>query len=339
MIDSLLMLAWERRRMASWHTGAPPGPEACARWAGAGSRGVVVLSTCERFEVYATDAAGFDGSLIRALFPAGSDLAEAHATRRSGAEAGEHVLRVASGLDSRLIGEPHVLGQVRRAGERAAKAGVIGPALPALFARAVRCGRRVRAETLLGRVASTYAGVAADRVSHALGSCAGARVGIVGTGAVAMEVGERLRSRGIGEIMIFGRHPKRTGALARHLGGDAAALDELGGRVSGLGALITATSAPRPVVDQKDVRAANGLLVIDLGMPPNVAPGAIGRPGIEHVGLDDLVPDHLPSREIVADAERIVRQELARLGAAGASSTGARTPTRRRGAAHLEVTR
>jgi glutamyl-tRNA reductase len=277
---------------------------------------VLVLATCERFEAYATGV-GDEGALrelIDALFVGeASGARERIVAHRLGPCAAEHLLRVASGLDSRLVGEPHVLGQVRRAGERAEAAGVIGSAMARLVEAAVRCGRRVRNETSLGKAAATYAGVATERVVRSVGAPATARVGIIGTGAVAMEVGEGLRARGVGSLVVLGRHADRTARLARHLRAEALGLDRLAETVGGLDALVTATSAPRAMVGPSNLRAARGLLVVDLGMPANVAREGVERASIVYAGLDELSPGHTPPGAIVREAERIVGEELARL--------------------------
>lgn len=338
MIDGLSMLAWDRRAMGSW-CAAIPGVEVAAPWVSGGPRrGVVVLATCERFEVYRTG----DGveHLVDSLFGADSRVAQQKVTkRRAGSEAARHLLRVAAGLDSRLLGEPHVLGQVRRAGEWAEVAGTIGDGLRRVVGGAVRCGRRVRNETALGRVASTYASVATERVVRTIDAPRRARVGIIGTGAVAMEVGEGLRRSGVRSTTVFGRHAERTQKLATHLGGRASPLERIGGAVPRLDALITATSAPHPIVGAHDLRAAQSLLVVDLGMPSNVERGAQSLATISYVGLDELAPGHAPSGAVVEEAEAIVEEELRRLVGGAVARPRSRSVARRGLRLDREVTR
>ncbi len=146
-----------------------------------------------------------------------------------------------------------------------------------------------------------------------------------------MEVGEALRRGGwSGAILVLGRHDGRTSRLAAHLDGHAAPLARLRENVPALGGLVTATSAPRAIVGDGDLAGARrGLVVVDLGMPPNVDPGAPAGGVIRYVGLDDLAPGRAPAREIVEEAEAVVRRMLAGWARERAHDRGNRAERRR----------
>ena len=314
MIERLIMVGLDRRALRARGSAVPDAgaiADAVRSAIGRDARaGVVVLSTCERFEIYAGAAPGAEGRLLEAILAwHGAD----DFVILRGFPAARHLLRVAAGLDSRLVGETHVLGQVRRAADEARSTATIGPDLSRVFSRALRCGKRVRSETTLGRAGATYASLAAAMVLDRFAGACAPRVGIIGTGAVALEVGEFLAGGGA-DVVILGRHPKRTESLARHLGAAAAHLDALAAVVPKLDALITATGAPRPIVHASDLAGASPTFtLIDLGMPPNAAADARTLGAIVYRGLDDVAPDHLPPQGVIGEAEAIVERELAAL--------------------------
>lgn len=315
MIERLIMIGLDRRAMRA-RGGVLPDADAIVEASrpliDADPRaGIVVLSTCERFEIYASAAPRRERPLLDMIDPVRS-APDLRILR--GLSVARHLLRVAAGLDSRLIGETHVLGQVRRAAHAARTNGTIGADPDRLFTLALRCGKRVRNETTLGRTGATYATLAAAQAIEHLANLEGPRVGIIGTGAIALEVGEALARHAPVRTVVLGRHPNRTGNLASHLGAEAAHLDDLAGVIPILDALITATAAPRPIVHASHLAGAQpGFLLIDLSMPPNVASDARALPAILSLGLDDVAPDHCPASAVVREAEAIVEQELAKL--------------------------
>lgn len=222
-------------------------------------------------------------------------------------EAGlRHLVGVLAGLDSRVFGEQQILGQVRASVDAAHESGTLCDPLTWLFRSALRAGRRVRAESGIERVASSYARLAGRRAASA-----GDRIGIVGTGATAALVGAALRGRGIGRVEVFGRHEGRTRAVAADVGGVAVPLDEMRSRLGRLSAVVSAVSSARPVICSADVAGAPGTLFIDLGVPPNVE--RAGSPRDRVVGLEELASGLSPHRAVRAAAERVLEAECDRL--------------------------
>lgn len=309
-LAGLIMLGLDSHQMRCWRE---PALElgTMARGLGVGVDGLVMLRTCERHEAYMAISGARPLEQLRA---AGVQAAGLAVGARCGVDVVRHALRVASGLESRLIGEPHVLGQVKRAALAARQAGVLGRDLQALFAAALRCGRRIRRETALGRAAATYTDLAVERVATQLCGSTAPRVAIIGTGAVAVEIGARLRERGFQQLTIVGRHEGRTNALAACLNAQSATLSELVSLLHRVDAVIAATSAKHAIVRSADLaEVRRRLCIIDLGMPPNVEAKARAAPGASYFGLDDLAPATRPVSTMIAQAQEIVEQEIQRL--------------------------
>jgi glutamyl-tRNA reductase len=232
---------------------------------------------------------------------------------RERAEAVVHLFRVASGLESLILGEAEILGQVRRA----LTAGAPGPVLDRLFAHALRTGRRVRAETELARGPGSVPAAAAALVEREPVG----QVLILGAGKMAELVALNLRSRGERAIVIANRTVERGEQLARRVGGRAVSLDAVREELACADAVICATGSPDVVVTQRTVRTRGGrpLFLIDLALPRDVDPRVADVPGCRLVGLDDLrtVVDATScarERGIVC-AEAIVDEEAARFAA------------------------
>lgn len=275
-----------------------------------GLNGLVVLRTCERFEVYASAADAKPCDLLQAL---GIDDHSLMMHVRRDVDVVRHLFRVASGLESRLIGEPHVLGQVRRAAADAQASGVIGAPLHILFAAAIRCGRSVRRHTALGRAAATYATLAVQRVATHLRNVDDPQIVILGTGSVAGEIARGLRHRGCAHLTIAGRHDERTSALARSLDARWTRLSELHRVLNDADAIIAATSAPTPLLRVDHLaHLRRSSCIIDLGMPANVDDAVRAADRITYVGLDDLAPATQPVAAILDAAQKIAEDHAAR---------------------------
>jgi glutamyl-tRNA reductase len=299
-------------------------------------RELVVLATCNRVEAYAAPESPTPEAAARALAEVahrwagdetrGRDLLRA-AEHRRGLEAARHLVRVATGLESQVLGDAQVLGQVRRAYRGAADAGSVGPVLHRLFETALRAGKRVQTETPLVGGRSTVGGEAAALAVRRAGPLASKRVVVVGCGKTGEQAARGLAKLGAGEIVLVNRTPERARALAAEVGGRAAPFDTLHQELAQADVALVATGATTPTVRAASLgqarRAAatfgRPLLVLDLSMPRNVEPEAAGLAEVALLDLDDL---RLPlagaeaaRRAAVPAAERIVEGELARFAA------------------------
>ena len=283
----------------------PPGdqPRALGRLVpGGGLSEALVLSTCHRTEIYgraqgeeggAADVLAVAGTLEE-LRPGVAEAFSAHGYRHVGEAALAHLFRVVSGLDSVVLGEHEIAGQVSRAYALACSAGTAGPYLHRAVPRAIQVGRRVRAETRLGRGTASVAGAAValvERVFRDVTSCRVLGVGAGDTVATALRV---LRGRGVTEFEIANRTPERARLLAAELDGDVAGLEGLGARVARADVVVAATDAREPLVRLGDVgphlreRGSRPLVVLDLGVPRDVDPLLGSRPGVYVYTVDDL---------------------------------------------------
>ncbi|GJM24886.1 MAG: glutamyl-tRNA reductase [Phycisphaerae bacterium] len=261
----------------------------------------VALNTCERNELYAIVPGKNFAALSR----------ETNAQILEGRSAVNHLLRVAAGLESRIVGEPHVLGQVRKAFAHAESQQTSGTKLAALFRAALRTGRRVRAETSLNSGNESVVTLAARRLLGATAHSEDRCYGIVGTGAVARDVAHELANSGVNRILAFSRSYERIREIDWK-GSVALPLDELQSVVAQLDGLIACSKVEHPIVEAGHfVRCADGFPVIDLGSPANVGDlsGAASRVSLTRLAdLKRTAPTHQ-----LRAANRIVNEELARL--------------------------
>jgi glutamyl-tRNA reductase len=276
-----------------------------------------ILSTCERLELYAVvpHALRSAASEVAARFAAiaGSDSVE----RRIGAAAVTHLFSVAAGLESRLIGEPHILGQVSRCtpamqladeGQRAHRAEGAG-IIVRLVQDAVACGRAARAVSGLDRLSVSCVDLAIARAREAF--TPGAKAGLIGSGTLARELAPRLVDAGF-RLTVFSRHtPRPTDAAFRGLAW--APLASLHDHTASLSLLIAATSATTPVVVASDIGPRDHLLdIVDLGMPANISADLMGTPLVRIATLETLLADRRSPQETVESARVVVQARALR---------------------------
>jgi glutamyl-tRNA reductase len=295
----------------------------------------VILSTCLRTEVYAVVERFHDGVAELQEFLATVSgcpveaLAE-HLTVRFDDDVTSHLFTVAAGLDSAVLGESEVLGQVRRAWERAMAEEVSGPVLGALFRHAVETGKRVRSETAIARgITSLSHGAVALAARHRQGALAGARVLVVGAGEMGEGVTQALATADTAAVVVANRTADRTDAMVAGLPLELASkvtvadLDDLAGLVASSDVVFTSVGTTHPIIDRSMLEPATSarsarspLLVVDLGVPRNVEPSAVDLDGLVLLDIEALrsaVSDALSGREEeVADASRIVEDEVER---------------------------
>ena len=307
----------------------------------------VILSTCHRTEVYVV-AERFHGGvqdirhfLSELAFVPPEDFSDDLYTYYDDAAAA-HLFVVAAGLDSVVLGESQILGQVRDAWEKARAEGAAGARLSALFRHALEVGKRVRTETAIARGVTSLSQAAVAMASDRLGSLAGKRIVVLGAGQ--MSEGMALEVAGPGDagtaeadLVVANRTRARAEALAQRVGGRAVPLDDLPDALRSADVLLTSTGSAAVVVEEADLarvvddRAGRPLLIVDLGMPRDVEP-AVGRlPGVTLLDLADLQAYVEPSlddrRNEVARVRDIVADEVARFVAATAARSAAPTVT------------
>jgi glutamyl-tRNA reductase len=295
-------------------------------------REAVVLSTCNRTEVYAEVATYHAGFLDLKRFIAESreltpeEFAEPLYSHYEDDAAG-HLFRVASGLDSMVLGEQQILGQVRDAYRLAHAEGTTGSMLSSLFRDAVRTGKRVRAQTLIGASPTAFLETGARLAVEVLGGLAGRAVAVVGAGGMAAMAARYLRTQGVGDIRILNRSPERARRLAEQAGGEAHGLDMLASAVGHADLVVSSTGAAGLVIGADTVRRAmveNGragrpLFLLDLAVPRDIDPEAASIPGVSVADLDDLKDALEPSAPgsafEVERARDIIDQEVKRFAA------------------------
>ncbi len=279
---------------------------------------VLLLSTCNRIEVYA-DVARFHPAvaeitsvLARHAGMAVSDLSD-HLYVHFAEAAAEHMFTVSSGLDSMVIGESQILGQLRAAYALGTEIGTVGTVLHDLAQTALRVGKRVHSETGIDRAGASIVSVALDHATRVLGSLSGQRTVIIGAGSMGALAGATLRRRGVTDIVVANRSPERAARLATSLGGRAAPLPDLAAEIAAADVVISSTGSTGLVVDVDMIgsRAARPLVVLDIALPRDVDPAAAVQPGVTYVDLDALrIGGAMVSDEEVAAATAIVAEEL-----------------------------
>jgi glutamyl-tRNA reductase len=295
----------------------------------------VLLSTCLRTEVYAVVERFHDGvaeiqEFLAEISGSPVDALSEFCTIRFDDDVTEHLFTVASGLDSAVLGESEVLGQVRRAWERARTERASGPVLGALFRHAVETGKRVRSETAIARgITSLSHGAVALAADRRPGGLSGARVLVIGAGEMGEGVTQALVGRGVDRLVVANRTADRAESLVAALpegtSGSVAVhdLDDLGALLSAADVVFTTVGTSHPIIDRGLIERAlstrgdsGDLVVVDLGVPRNVQPEASGLAGLVLFDMDDLraaVAEAIGGRqEEVAAATGIVTEELER---------------------------
>jgi len=294
----------------------------------------VLLSTCNRIEVYAY-AERFHGGYadVRELLARHSGLPpetvadELYA--HHDADAVRHLFTVAAGLDSVVVGEHEVLGQVRDAWQAARTEGTVGAVLEPLFRRAVETGKRARTHTGISRGIASLSHAAVALAAERLGGLSGRRVLVLGAGEVATGTLKSLADAGPADIAVASRTPERAVAAAQLCGGRTVALDELDSALVGADVAITTTGATEIVLEHSDLdavmarRAGAELLIVDVAVPRDVDPAARELPGVTLLDMDDLgefVGRERAGRTQEADSVRAIIDEEVELYLAEASA-------------------
>jgi glutamyl-tRNA reductase len=292
------------------------------------TREAVIVSTCNRAEIYAAaddvpraeaDLVGFIGSFSGVSH---GDIAP-HVYRVEDVDTARHLFRVAAGLDSLVVGEPQILGQVKEAHTTAAEAQTVGPVLNRLFHSSFVAGKRVRTETGLGSGAVSVSYAAAALAKKIFGKLQGRRVIVVGAGEMGKLTAIHMKSQGVSHVTIVSRTMAHAARTAEAIGGaNAAPWDELDATLSASDIVITATGAAAPILTKARVesvmrqRRSRPLFIIDIAVPRDVEAAAGEIEQVFLYNIDDLqatVRENLARRASeVARAEAIVAEEVDR---------------------------
>ena len=292
------------------------------------AREAVVLSTCNRAEIYAaaeSDAAAEAcGRFIAEFHGLPWDSVADHLVQYRGTDAADHLFRVAAGLDSLVVGEPQILGQVKNAFAAASGLKTTGALTNKLFTSAFSVGKRVRSETRLGEgaVSVSYAAIALAR--KIFGDFKNLSVLILGAGEMAKLTGVHLKAQHVKQLTIASRTLETAETLARHLGGRAVPWSAMGDALGAADIVVTATGAKEPVLTKARVeeamrpRRSRPLFIIDIAVPRDVETGVGRLDQVFLYDIDDLqtiVKENLSRRTTeIQLAEAIVREEVERFG-------------------------
>lgn len=285
----------------------------------------VVISTCNRTEFYLAGDCG--DAAIRSLRTVLGEGTDVHWYEKRRIEAARHLCEVASGLDSMVLGETEIFGQIKDAYRLAHAAGATSGVLNRLFQRAFGVGKKIRTETSIQEGATSVAGTAVELAEKIFGKLKGCRVIVIGAGEMSRQTAQALVSRGASSVFVTNRSFDRAEELAVEMGGRAVHFDEWQGVLAGVDVVISSTSAPHPVVMPfhveavRRVRKFRPLFLIDIAVPRDIDP-AVGE--IEEVYLYDidtleqLAADARGRRERqISDCKRIIEDELSKLNLPG----------------------
>src|SRR5437762_5508066 len=290
-------------------------------------REAVVISTCNRTETYLvvgdpvqaeSDVLGLLAGRAR-IRP--TELAEAIYSPRKCDAAGK-LYRVTAGLDSMIVGEAEVQGQVRRAHEAAMQAGCTGPFSNRLFAAALTTGKRVRSETEIGASRVSVPSVAVDLALSVIGDLAQRHVVVLGAGETSELTASALADQGAGTVFVANRHADRALSVAQRFGGSVVGLDKLPDQLVRADIVLSSTSSPHPIVGREELelvmhqRDGRPLLLIDIAVPRDIDPACGELEGVSLYDIDDLqavVARNLSTRaEEAPRAHEIVEEEIHR---------------------------
>lgn len=260
-------------------------------------REAVVLSTCNRTEIYAV-AERFHGAYadIRDFLCRIGDIApdelHPHLYSQHDDAAVMHLFEVAAGLDSAVVGEHEILGQLRNAWEIAQNEGSARSTLNLLFRHAVEVGKRARTETGIARGTASVSQAAVEMAIDHHGSIAGRRVALVGAGVMGEGIAVALHRAGVGDVMVVNRSPERGRALADRIDARALGLDRLTEALESCDVVLTSTGAGEPIITRTAVerldRGGRPLLLVDIAVPRDVEADVAQLADVTVLDLDDL---------------------------------------------------
>ena len=327
----LVSLSWSHRARVSAARealAAVPVERVLSELKARGYAEAAALSTCNRFELYVAGRAGQDleatifVSILEEL--AGAALAD-HAEIREDDAAVGHLFSVVSGLDSLVVGETEILGQVKTGYEAAKAAGMTGKRLNVLFQRALFVGKKVRTETTIAEGSYSVPSVAVQMAETIFGRLSGKSALILGAGAMAELSAKHLVGRGVSKLLVANRTWERAYQLAARYQGEAVRWEDFPAELVNADVVIASTGAPTAVLTRAIVaeavrrRGGRSLFLIDIAMPRDIEEAVHDIDGVYLYRLEDLeaiVAKNMSSRaEAVAAARRVVDAKAAEFGA------------------------
>ena len=283
-----------------------------------------IVATCNRLELYVPGdhpPATLAGFLCEAA-EVEPGVGERYLLPRRDAEAVRHLYGVAAGIDSMVLGESEILGQVRGAFSATVTASADTALLSRLFHTAIRVGRRARSETAIGHGALSISAIAAQQARTLVPDLARAAVLVVGAGEAGRLAAAALADHGVGSITVSNRTASRAEALAEELGGRAVPYADVGAALASADLVIAAADAPEPVLNTGRVASAlvrregSPMLIIDIGVPRAADPAVAALPGVTYRDIDDLqevAATHAQARAAeVATVEALIEAETER---------------------------
>ena len=292
---------------------------------GAGCAEALVLTTCNRVEVYgASEKRVSTDEIARCLARNIVDQPHEYALpfyRYEDARCVQHLFRVASGLDSMVVGETEILGQAKKAYESARTSGAAGPYLHRLFQRAFRVAKQVRTHTEITRGSVSVGSVAVDLAQKIFGKLSVCKVLVLGAGETSERTARALVSRGASDLRVSNRSTDRAHELARLVGGRAIPFDEWPEQCCEIDILITSTSSEAPLLTPENLaptlrdRIDRPLFIIDIAVPRDVDPSVNKLEGVYLYDIDSLQSVAEQSlalrRQQIAAAEAIIAEHVA----------------------------
>ena len=287
----------------------------------------VVLQTCNRVEVFLEAKSDLQAESVLRTWALATRFKLAELQRlaevRTEEAAVDHLVRLASGLESMIVGEPQILGQMKEAIVTARSFGAGGPLVSDIFERATSAGARIRAETGVGRGVTTIGSAALKLAEQTLGGLKDLRVLLLGTGQVGVLVMKALKARGVHNVLVAGRNREKTESFCRSFGGTPIPFQTVRDKLQNSDLVLVATRSNSFLIDKEilNQRAKSGtrLMILDLSNPRNVSPEITQFEGITLRTMDDLkgiAEEGLAlRRELVKNAEPLVREAVERISA------------------------
>ena len=293
---------------------------------GSGAREGFVLSTCNRTEFYFVHEG--DTPIAAVLEMLGAQWPKVQAFHKSylqcvpnEAQAVAHLFRVASGIESQVLGDTHIVAQVKDAHRIADQAGTLGPILDRALTASLRAAKRARTETAIGRGATSVGGAVLRSMRRVFTDLERARVLVLGGGAGGRDIARHMSKVRLGGLSFSTRNPSQAAILAKEFHGTEVAWDNVPRELVTTHVLIAATSARLEVLSRKSIQQFTSgrneqLLIVDTGVPRNAEPAVAELPLVQLLNLDSLAREHeralAARREEIPKVEAILAEELVR---------------------------